>query len=277
MFFIAGSGHCGTKWLSTVLTDQNSKVVCFHEGRHNLTGITWEKAIEIQKATGFDGFGDYFNKVLSLQNNQGMKVGDSNSWSMETLCNEQKSQKLTKNISIDKVLFLIRNGIRTINSVIELNKRIKGHTRLMNSQPAVKKQWEDCVISWQEKNNISLEIDRRNDDWIATLPHLIYWAEGYSKSKLDVAKSIYGADFSIYRLEDLTTDIEFLGNLLQKFGISKNSEEIKKLQQRDVNRKVKNQDLDYIIKNWNNDLKNNFKKICGDTMEYHGYDIGILE
>mgnify|MGYP003956802265 CR=1 FL=1 len=66
MFFIVGSGHCGTRWLSTILHQPQKKIACFHEFRNEACGYDWIKGITVRQEQGLKGFYHFHLQELQL-------------------------------------------------------------------------------------------------------------------------------------------------------------------------------------------------------------------
>ena len=76
---ITGIGHCGTKWLSTVLHQPQDNMVCYHERKAQLTSGNWYEALQHEFENGID---DYFRPYFEFIADQLAKyevVGDSGS------------------------------------------------------------------------------------------------------------------------------------------------------------------------------------------------------
>jgi len=271
MYFIAGTGHCGTKWLSKTLTHPEFNSHCFHEFRNSYLGIDWIKGISLYTNDGFDPFGSYFSYMNSLSSS-GKLVGDSNSWSMEIFYDNEKVEKLSEKTEIERIIFLIRDGIKTANSNIMHNRKTGGATIMLNRVPGERMKYIKTLDSWEEKKGIDLEINRSIDSQLREINVLIHWAENYSEESILKSRKIFNDRFEIHRLEDLTSSTDYLDSFLKKFGIQKSDDQIKKLQNNDVNRKIKNQNLDSILSGWDRELKDRFLEICSDTMKFHEYN-----
>ena len=114
MFFIVGTGHCGTKWLSSVLDSPENRVKCVHEYRNTFYNIDWISGIRKQELEGLQGFREYFENFIALKKD-GWKTGDSNSFPLSVLIEENNLDFLKNKVGVSHIHLLVRNGIRTIN------------------------------------------------------------------------------------------------------------------------------------------------------------------
>ena len=69
---------------------------------------------------GLQGYTEYFNYFKTLKE-EGFNCGDSNSFPMSIFGNKDQSNELKTLSDVDHIHILIRNGIRTVNSVTHHN------------------------------------------------------------------------------------------------------------------------------------------------------------
>jgi hypothetical protein len=277
MFFVAGAGHCGTKWLSRVLTDPDQQIRCFHEYRNSFYKINWIKGIAEWNTNGFDGFNEYF-KFMNHGESLGWKMGDSNSWTMELFADASRIAALETKVPLDNLIYLVRDGVLTLNSSIMHNRQTGGTNNLLRQVPSELTNYENLILKWQKDHNRELPVNLRRPYTPETLGKmrevvaLIQWGEFHSQKNISAVEKLLGDRFVLARLEDLTTDVESLRAILSRFGVTKTDDEIRALQKNDVNRKIKNRNMDTILDGWDPELKSNFLTICSDTMKLHGYN-----
>jgi hypothetical protein len=103
---IAGSGHCGSTWLASVL-DSQIGVTFYHHFREEMTGKPWE-LLDL-KSPDDPLFLQYWRWIGG--DIEGGPTGDANSWPPHLLpaVNEVRP--------IDRVIYLTRNGIQQLNSL----------------------------------------------------------------------------------------------------------------------------------------------------------------
>lgn len=111
---IAGSGHCGTMWLSRVL-DSLPGQEWWHEGRHGITGVPWSIA-DAYPPDGelFSGYWWFVRRRMNeLEELGGSNVlGDANSWPPELL------PAVNKVMPIERVIYLTRDKEKQLYSLL---------------------------------------------------------------------------------------------------------------------------------------------------------------
>lgn len=257
-YLIAGTGHCGTKWLAHVLNRPSEGMVCFHEQKVKIfDGINYRAILQYED---LHGIGSMFQPYFSFLYNQHREyeiVGDSNSWAMRNI------PAFDRVWPVDIVVLLIRNGIQCVHSM------------------------HNTDLYWDKSNWIYTHFLRQYwelldqplfEDW-DTLSPWEYWCFNWS---LNLRMALYlkehlGEDRVIVcRLEDLTHDAQCLENLLRRINprLDINKREIHTLQQTDVNRKIKG-DRDPIVlwNQWPPNFQAVFRNVCQDAMSFYEYSI----
>lgn len=185
-------------------------------------------------------------------------VGDSNGW---TMC---MVPEVDKKIPIHLIIHLVRNGIQNVHSMFY------AHT-----------EWsrEDWIYThffrryWKVVGSPMKDWDYYTDwekwcfDWSLNLTMPVWMKERLGEDRV-----------LIYRLEDLTStgDVETLSGLIQRLDPSVNLPEkaLKLLQREDINRKVHGDRRPEVLwRQWTDEQREAFLKICAAAMEHFGYEI----
>lgn len=251
---------------------------------------------------GLQGYTEYFNYFKTLKE-EGFNCGDSNSFPMSIFGNKDQSNELKTLSDVDHIHILIRNGIRTVNSVthhnltttsyLDLLTRTTWLTETINRINELQKssQGEFRFSSFvpdeelAKMKTVSTNLNQYSIQHIyETLAPLLYLDAMISWGKLSCdaenmnnIKEIWKDKFFIWKLEDLTEDTESIRKLLQLYDIEYSDAELTALQKNDVNKKVNTKDIETILRGWDVRYLQWFKEICGETMKYHNYDMDILE
>ena len=101
LFLVVGTGHCGTKWLSSVLHRPYNKMVCYHEKKLRKVPLNWKDCLQHEFENGIDGL---FNEYFSFMRAELCKysvVGDSNSWAPHII------PDVAAKLPISKIIFLV--------------------------------------------------------------------------------------------------------------------------------------------------------------------------
>ncbi|KKP98824.1 MAG: hypothetical protein US71_C0003G0035 [Parcubacteria group bacterium GW2011_GWD2_38_12] len=242
-FIILTPGHSGSLWLSKILS-AHPDVLCFHEGPvqkifpkryYNLTDediMIWLYSL---KSTSANHYGKIYKAIGGIG-----KI--------------TPSAALSEKIRPYFLVFnLTRNPINFINSQLQsTDERV-----IPKRKREVLKISENAVShSPQIKEIYSKSLDNKLFVWACW--EWSYYAESSSDA--------------LYRMEDLTSDLEILIRSLEEItgiNISENKyfmDSIKNLMENRVNShlKEKRRDLnDIYLNQWNNDQRFLFNKICG--------------
>lgn len=242
---IAGSGHCGTKWLATVLNEQKH-MTCYHELRQAMVKMAWPAAAKHPPAS--DIYQDYYRKLM--RELAVGEVGDANSWAPFEL------PLLHQRVLIQQVIYLVRNGIQQLHSLM--------------TQSAV---WKKSKLTDYAYNNwlrqfwhISGKPFKPYEEWTRfERLCLLVRANADAPEWLNA----HNLPVKVVRLEDLTTDVERLSALVKLPEI-----ELEEWQALDINRKVEgNRHPNWLWQKWSRSKKEDFTRICGPAMERLGYEL----
>lgn len=311
LFFIVGSGHCGTKWLATTLNSPEHQVKCVHEFRNEYSNINWMMGNERLREQGLYGFKEYFEYFKDL-NDIGWDAGDSNSFSMDFFMQEDSVKFLKSQMNINYIHVLIRNGIRTVNSKIQHSLSNNPTEFLtLNAQTS----WFEeslynlnkvCLLHDLNRNDFisdeQIQKSRKNikllhhsilsgqklpQDYLVNIVEdlspfhkvntLVRWGYGlYNSKNLNKLQEIWGDKLLVWRLEDLTENTESLHKILSLHNISYTEDQILKLQKKDVNKKIATKDIPTMLQSWSKRDMELFKILCEDTMKFHKYDMEVF-
>lgn len=174
---IAGSGHCGTMWLSKVL-DSVPGLNWHHEYRTTATGWPWWVAdLHPPHAAGFAPYWDYAREMAASH------FGDSNSWPPESL------PAVNDILHIDRVIYLTRDKEAQLHSI-------------MTTSPI----WSKAPYSAAAHARLDLYAD------ISGLPRGVELLVKANDFMPDWLRG-FGLNVEVYSLEDLTTNVETLRRL----------------------------------------------------------------
>ena len=232
---IAGSGHCGTKWLSKVL-DLQTDMRWYHHLRFTTTGIPWQIAdLRPPDDPVFYRYWRWLGGDLEHNN-----IGDSNSWPPHMLAQVHKHRH------IDKVIYLTRNGIQQLYS-------------LMTESPVLKQ--DPLPVAATEKLLCLYAImpnkpKREYGDW-----------NRFDKLCLMIAANKFMPDYlrgqgmivKEYNLDELVNDPELVKELAPDLSMKT----IREVQKVDINRKVKgNREPMSIWADWSKSQRQAFTEIA---------------
>jgi hypothetical protein len=261
---IACVGHCGSKWLATVLNRPQDGMICMHEGRVMAMEKPWHVAFQTEWDKGVDApeFAGFWRHVRRSLKNYDV-VGDANDWTPYIIPEVHKHQP------VSRIIYLVRNGIQTMNSVANassswhqfgdaswpIDSFLHRYWELMEKPGkdwAERTRWEKLCVFWKL-------------NW-----HMVKWLSRELPSDVWLCPQ---------RLEDLTANENpwVLRELMQNFGLEISDEELQQLQAQDINRKVKgNRDPAYIWSQWTEEQREAFLENCGEEMAAFGYEIPEL-
>ena len=99
-FLIAGIGHCGTGWLTNALNHPDYGIVCCHEKKRELTGISIKElsTLEIDYSLNqlWNLYTNYWAFVISHLDHF-RAYGDSNAWLISKIPEVNKILRMKKN------------------------------------------------------------------------------------------------------------------------------------------------------------------------------------
>lgn len=197
---IAGSGHCGTMWLSRVLGSSPGQS-WRHEMRSAVTGLPWyELDLCAPNDPVFDRYWDHQQEGLIGFNDI---IGDSNSWTPHLLPN------VNEVIPVDRVIYLTRDKEAQLRSL------------------ATHSTWarEHLPEAAQQRLEIYAEI--------SGLPYgleLLVEANDFMPDWLRGA----GLRVDVYSLEELTSDAD----RLRALAVGLDDEELRRWQANKINSKA---------------------------------------
>lgn len=194
---IAGSGHCGTMWLSRVLDSVPGRA-WFHEKKTECTGLPWWVAdLYAPFSQAFDEYWAFARKHVEAGH-----FGDSNSWPPESLPDVHQV------LPIDRVIYLTRDKEAQLRS-------------LTTASPI----WSRAIYTEAAKRRLDLyaKISGRPRD-----VRLLVEANDF----MPVWLQQQGLNVEVYRLEKLTKDLGELKKLAPLTDV-----ELVAWQQRKINSK----------------------------------------
>ncbi len=206
---ITGSGHCGSKWLATVLGSQ-SGITWHHHLGYEKIALQWQVADLL--APDNEVYSIYWSQ-LEHELSSG-DVGDANSWPPHLLI------EVNKVFPIDHVIYMTRHGVQQLYSIMRSSVmrrqmfpkgaavKLRSLYELMPNKP--KEPYEE----WGRFKQLCLMI-AANDFMPAVL-------------------RAGGLKVSDYSLDDLILDAKLVKELAPRLTLKK----IKELQKADLNRKV---------------------------------------
>lgn len=252
-----GSGHCGTKWLATVLHRPEDRMACYHEQKAAMANGQWHAALEHEFHHGVDeAYAAYF-AFIDQQRALYDVVGDSGSWTMRLV------PDVAARTPVDHVVYLVRNGIQTVHSQFYQHAEIsrsdflythfsRGYWELLG-QPGggaweSYSDWEIWCFNWSING---------------PMPGRLQAELGEDRCEL-------------FRLEDLVSDADRLLGLVRRLqpATTLTREDAERLQGTDVNRKVQgDRSPEALWAKWTDEQRAAFTRICGPAMERYGYAI----
>lgn len=232
---IAGSGHCGTKWLATVL-DQRPTSKWLHHYRGAVTGLSWENLDGLLPDN--DIFKTYWNNIRGLLND--VDLGDSNSWPPYLLPEVNSVEP------ISRVIYLTRNGVQQLNSLATESPSLSSDPL---PPPALTKLrrlydiWPDKVKAFDEMTRWErLCLTVAANDWMPP------WLREN------------GLYVEAYSLGDLTSDWRVLHELAPELS----EDEIAHWQGQDINRKVEGGRAESTIwRKWTPEQRAGYRAVVG--------------
>jgi hypothetical protein len=233
---IVSSGHAGTTWLATVLDDQPGE--SWHQHfREEMTDKPWE-VLDLLKPTDkiFDQYWRWMRGEINVGN-----TGDANSWPPHLIL------EVNKVLPIDRVVYLTRNGVQQLNSLI-------------TTSPALKK--DPLPVAAEDKLLALYKI-------APDVPDKLYaeWTR-HERLCLMIAANDFMPDYlrghgltvDIYNLEDLITDLDTLRELAP--GLDDAT--LEKWQQTDINRKTEGGRAPSTIwRKWSAEQRRAYRDIVG--------------
>lgn len=251
---VTGIGHCGTKWISTVLNQPSQGTICYHELSHATTVRQWQarQPYVRKNGVGRSAILKYWKQIGNSLDSY-RYVCDSMSW-----CAIETAQVATIG-NATHIIYLVRNGIQQLYSAA--NKSIWKHVpdNHFLYGPFLKSYWEiagrphKAWSKWTRWEKLCL--------WWATNEFMPEWT-----------RQNFHGDVYVYRLEDLISDIELLRSVTNMYGLDISNKQLAGFQKKDVNRKVEGDRTPRtLFSRWTDTEKAAFDLICGPGMKKYGY------
>ena len=260
---VAGIGHSATKWLCNVLHCTPQGVAFFHEpALHYVKKGWWTKHAwtERQKwawehefnEKAFQPYLDFLDS--NLRNHR--IVGDAISWSPILW------PFLDKHIHIDRVIYLVRNGVQQLHAVAYYSEWFKEN---------------DKQIRWgldtfmREYWKVMGEPHKPWDQW-SWWERMCLWWQTNAVFPEWLQEQMPDAKHELYKMDNLVDSSEQLRTFLSSFGIEMSDKQITEWQRTDINRRVQGKRAVLELwKKWTPKQREDFKRICGPGMRKLGY------
>ena len=233
---VAGSGRCGTSWLTSVL-DSQLGVTWYHHFREEMTEKPWE-LLDLKDPSDpiFQQYWRWIKGELHIG-----PVGDSNSWPPHLL------PAANEVVPIGRVIYMTRNRIQQLHSITTTSPAFKKHIL-----PEV------AQVKLRTLYDIAPEVpDKPYGDWTR-----------FEKMCLMVKANDFMPDWlrekglavDVYSLEELTTDLDKLRELAP--GLD--DDQLSEWQQKDINRKTEGGRAPSTIwRKWSVERRRAYKSIVG--------------
>ncbi len=255
-FLVAGTGHCGTKWLAQALNHPQQGIECFHEEKLNWITQNWQECLEYEAAYGVAGLYRTYFAFIHQELQRYAAVGDSHSWEVNRIPEVNAWQP------IDRLILLVRNGIQTVNSLYYWTRGVSPDDVLYTDQL----RWYWTLIG------------SPGGDWNQYTP----WARWCWRWRANQAtgqwleQQLQGqTSLRVVRLEDMVADVEALADLITWLhpDATPDLAELRRLQVIDVNRKMRgDRSPEAIWDTWSAEQRAVFAEICGPAMDHYGYE-----
>ena len=280
---VAGLEHCGTGWLAEALNRPEIDMVGFHEQKVRILKSNYLDLVKHQQAKGIDErFAPYFDFIRD-QLAKYHTVVDSNSWPTAHL------PIVDKIIPVNHVVYIIRNGIKNVNSLvrhtfpvgeIELRRKIwpRGALNMLTKTVEIHPDSAWTADKWQQRIEcLRQDLDQNYESWTDFERFAFNWR--CNEILPEWLKMTMGdSRVSVVRFEDLLEDEAALRKLINTLSDAESDaisdDALREIQGRDVNRKIKgNRDPEKLWKSWSVEDRGAFKRLCERTMTHFGYDM----
>jgi len=251
-------GHNASRWLAELLNQPKQGVMAYHELKFKHYR-PWKRAFRDELKFGiedkrFQPYWDALNKDTRTHH-----VVDINSWAGHTI------PDLVNLTYLYYVIYVTRNGIDWLHSVVSTSS----YSRFMENLERFPMS-ELPKVAWEQMGK---PFKDNFEDFTAWERMCISWAKSFYmpiwlKSNIDQT-------VLIYKMEDLTSG-DSAQNILRKFSIKLSNRKVRGIQKNNINRHVKDaqkKTTRQIWNSWNTEQKEAFKTICGEGMDYYGYEI----
>lgn len=259
-FYIGSLGHCGTKWLATVLNRPSHGIACYYEMKAELE----KELIPVERLVEQENYFPVPNSYLVFfqEMSRLLMVGDAHSWPAYRI------GYVLKSLQAQKAIWLVRNGVQAVQSFDTwldalYEKDAPGYARFIDQMGAdVKHIGTPVPIS---------------DTWdaLSQFQQICWW---WSTNALadDSINEIWQGPVTMVRFEDLLAG-DLLPVLVQWINplTPVNRDELRGWASVFINRhNVSSHPPDVVWKRWGSDKKGVFEGVCGSTMERLGYRYG---
>ena len=252
---VCGLGHCGTKWLATVL-DRPEQGVRFYHERKMESGVAWWDAMLAEAEQFHQPYHDMY--FCSMKNALGgcRWAGDANSWDVTQVA------QLREFFPVKRVVVLLRDGILQLRS-FGLKKVGLTHERL---DLYARRHWEMSGRPFGDFDEMSMW--EKMCVWWALFPGIVD----------HISAELPDVQFDVFRLEDLTGDLDTLRALVASFGLEIEDNELEQWQRTDIHRHVHGTRHPTLIYHliFNEEQRAAYERICGETVKRLGYTIPKL-
>jgi hypothetical protein len=245
-WLIIGIGHCGSKWLAMLL-DSMEGIQAHHELKTSLSRMSWPTWLAYEGKVGPAGerYDPYWRFIEQERQHCDILV-DSNSWVPTGIPD-------AKEYDIDRVIYIIRNGIPHLES-------LSRHSWMWSSAPLEHYALDTYLRGYWEL------LGAPNPPWSKWTRWERLCAMWAGSAMLPIVND-YLPD--TYHFEGLTR-----GSALLDLIPSITNDEIRRWQQRDINRKTqKSRDPADVWQRWTPKQRKAFVRICGEPMDIYGYEI----
>jgi hypothetical protein len=231
-------------------------MVCYHQIKYEKTRFNWYTALQQELGIGIDHSYDTYWQFIEERLQANRVVGDSNSW---TPCVIPEVDSI---FEVDRIIYLVRNGIQNVHSAYYHNARISRSDWLYTH--FFRHYWEllDCPGGdWDEYT-----------DWARWC---LYWQINQTMPTW-LADQLGDEKVLVLRFEDLLDDVDVLLNLLDQIdmGIKPARTELETLQETDINRKVQGERSPRVLwAKWTDEQREVFTRVCGTGMAHYGYEM----
>lgn len=237
------AGHCGSKWLATVLGAQPD-VTAYHELRQRMGPGPWHEALQYEPEDSANAA--YFTRV-GRELEQG-DVWDSGGWGLHEVLS------VNDLLPIHRIVYLIRHPILQLHSMWWGS----GVWREFPLEHYVFEEWLWAL--WEICPRLPDYADRTR--WGKTCTAVA--ANAYGPDHL----RRFGFDVEMITLESLVTDTAVVHALAPRLA----PDAIRFFQQCDINRKIDgDRSPDTLWASWTAAMRAEFTDICDDVMDRYGY------
>jgi len=253
---ITGIGHCGTKWLSTILNRPEQGVRCYHELSYPTTIGLWQDRQKAVRERGLarNVFPKYWRQIDGDLKRYKF-VCDSMSWcSIESVA-------AAKVGNAEKIIYLVRNGIQQLYSAANCSIWLHVSDDHFLYQGFLKTYWEIAGKPYKEWSR-----------WTRWEKLCLWWETNEFMPQWMTTR--FDGVVETYRLEDLVTPTGRLEKIVSRYGLTIDGESLHKLQGNDVNRKVPgDRSPSALWEPWSEKEKEAFLAICTKGMQRYNYRI----